>query len=217
MCLDIAAVMPCQIEICVVGHVDQGFPVTCHVVIDPESVVIGDCVCHLDFSVSGKSHSPVLVIDRKHDTVILYFRVPYSLVIPLVSVAVEVVGAVVHRKLVLYTVDGKACIVDAVCARSDRCPEEAAVFEIALHAVKSEHDIRCLPCLVRHEESDEDRAKVGHFRGNTVVVLDGVQVYFCTVLCFPKAFCCDCHLFSLFSFHFFILYLHVPRYSTSCS
>ncbi len=118
MRLDAARIMPCKVKIGMIGHINQRLFVACHLIRNLKLIILCNSIGYLNILVAGKSHGAVRVRECKHDAVILRRCAPNSLVISLIIIAVKVVGAIVYRKLIGFSVYRKTRIVYAVRAWS---------------------------------------------------------------------------------------------------
>lgn len=62
-------------------------------------------------------------------------------------IAVEVVLPVILRNLIRFSLNGKGCLSNAVCAWSDNRSEKAVIVQIVLTPVKAQYNICQLPSL----------------------------------------------------------------------
>lgn len=94
-----AAVMSIQIEIAMVGQVQNGSPVTDAVIMKLQRIILIQGVGYACFPVSGKSQIAVCVLQRKSDTAVGYGCFPQTLVPSPFFMTVQIVGAVVYIQL----------------------------------------------------------------------------------------------------------------------
>ena len=89
--------------------------------------------------------------------------------------AVQVVGAVVDRKLVLLPSQGKSAPADAVGVAARHRAKAGGLPLIVLDAVAPQHDVPQLSLAVLHPGRDHRRAVVGQADRGSLRVCDGIQ------------------------------------------
>ena len=150
MLLHAAAVMSVQIEICMVGEIKYGFPVTVSVIAEYQFIVVCQGITYRRRFLSGKSHAAVILQHKDH-TVFLYLCLPDTFMVTLCSMAVQVIFTVIDIYPICTTVYLKRSACDSVRAGTDYYPEKARVIQIILCSVKPKHHIRSHTVFVRHK------------------------------------------------------------------
>ena len=106
--------MAVQVEIAVVGQIDDGLLLGDATVVDPDGVFIGEGVGHGNVHSTGVALVAVGAVEAEGDGIfggLLDLPDPEA---PEIQTAVQVVGAVVHRQLVELALQGELALADPV-------------------------------------------------------------------------------------------------------
>jgi hypothetical protein len=141
---DVAAACPSQVEVGVVGQIDDGRFVGRGSIIDAELVVLGEGVVDCDLEPSRIALVAVQadVVQAQPGTVRVEFgRRPPHCFVETHHTAVQVVSIVVACELVRGAVEREPAPGDAVAIPSDEGPEIGVSGEITIEGIESEHHV----------------------------------------------------------------------------
>ena len=173
--LHAAAVVPVQIKVGVVGQVDDRVAVAQRPVEDGQAVLLVEGIFDRDDQIARIALLPVgAEVGKDHALLVGNLPVPQ----PPVKAgrpAVQVVGAVVDRKMVLLPSQGKSAPADAVGVAARHRAKAGGLPLIVLDAVAPQHDVPQLSLAVLHPGRDHRRAVVGQADRGPLRVCDGIQ------------------------------------------
>ncbi len=166
-----------QVEVGVVGHVDDRRSRSRGLVGDVDLVVLGQGVRDIGFHFARE-----IVVTVGGDAEKLHMGgvgldALIHLVLPAGGAAVEAVAEIVLRKLVFHAVQGDLALVDAVRIPADGGAEIRLVVlrEIVGNLVEAEDDVLHVPLVVRDQDGDDAAAEVGDAHFHAVGIGQGVQ------------------------------------------
>jgi len=174
MVKDAAGSLAVQVEVGVVGQVDDRFAVRGGLVVYGQPVVGQQAVGHLHGDVARKALVPVGQHVAEPDGVFGGFGVPNGKMHAFVA-AVQRVGAVVGRQRVHRVADAEPPVGDPVSERPDDRPVVRLVGVVVIVRLgEAEDNVHRFPVFVRDFEADDPRAEIRQPNGH-LVVLQGVQ------------------------------------------
>ena len=164
----------CQVEVTVVGQVEDGVLIADPVVNNVQAVVAVYAIGDGDLGIAGHSLVPIRAGKDKGNGVFgLLFHGPQTLVVT-VGPGVEVVASLIGGKSVAFAADGEGRSRNAVGAAANSSPQAAAAGLISLGCVVTQDHVRGAAGGIRHPEPDQGRAKV-RYLGLNAASGDGVQ------------------------------------------
>ncbi|MPM41369.1 hypothetical protein SDC9_88024 [bioreactor metagenome] len=170
-----AAALTGQIEVRVIGQIDDGVRVRYRKVADGEHVVLGERIDHHDGETAGEVFVPVRAEERKGDGVFFGFRFP-NLFIKAFASAVAAVFKVVCKDLVLHAVERKAGLADAVGDAPDGGAKKHGVLAVLFQRVVTEHNVHQFARAVGYAHALPGCAVVENGSRRAGAVRDGVEM-----------------------------------------
>ncbi len=166
-----------EVEIGVVGHVDDGGRIGSGLVGNLQGVVVREGVGHRGFYGTGEVAVPVRGFAQEFHMMFIGFQDGIYLVLPAVGPAVQAVAVVVLRQLVFHPVQGEAALVDAIGVAADGGAEVRLVVlrEIIGHLVEAQHHVLQFSVFVRNHDGDDAAAEVGDAHLHALGVGEGIQ------------------------------------------
>ena len=158
-----------QIEIRMVGHVDNRRSIGRRLISDDDGIVVGKIISNFRFYISREI---LISIGRVHHK---FERFPVELpgfvhfILPAFRTSVQAVAEIVLRQLYGIAVDDKATVVDAVGITTHRSTEVRRNIHIIIDVIKSQNDIAHFAVTVGNHDRDDTSAEIGnaylHARG----------------------------------------------------
>ena len=170
-----ARVVPRQIEIAMVGEIDDGFPVAHALIENPQTVVVLQQISDADAQIAGEAALPVRAEPEKAHAVRQKLRLPELLVEAEREIAVQIGAVVVVRERIAHTVQREGGAGDPVGMAANGGAEKAAVRLVLREGVVAEHHIPAAAVRAGDEEAHENGAVVGDHGAHAAVVLHAVQ------------------------------------------
>ena len=145
-----------------VGHADDGRSIGGRRVIEPQLVVIGECVGHRGRHVA---RIPVLAVDaqirQSYSRLVLGERERYGIPdypreSPVTAMNV-VLAAIVDRDAILDVVDREPCVGDSVCHASDDCRGRKTP-QVGFQSIGTADHVDGVPVSVRSLDFRHDRS-----------------------------------------------------------
>ena len=161
---NIAGALAGEIEIRVVGEIDDGFLVAGRGISDPQCVRIRQGVDHTHFQISGEAFLAVLAEVGKFQRLAVFGRNNFSGpdgLVEALDAAVQTVFTVVLRERVGFAVERELGVPDAVSVAAHERAEKTLVIHVAVGVVVTENHVRQLAVAIRHLEGDDRSAIVG--------------------------------------------------------
>ena len=193
---DVAVSRAPQIEVAVLGQVDDRVLVRRGFDLQPEFVVVGERVHDVRREGAGKAFLAVRAdVAHRHGGTLrrgLLVRLPDALV-ETARPAVQGVGPVIGRHVVFPAVQRERAPGDAVGIAADERSEKGAALqirgrEVILQPVEAQHHVAELAVAVGHLERDDDAAVIGDAGLAAAGVTQGVDLHGGSFACGSKGF-----------------------------
>ncbi len=133
-------------------------------------VLIRQCIRQPDDFIAGQSDIPVLHAHRKDHAVLRRLRIPYLFRHTKFPIAVQIIGAVIHRHLDLLSFQQKRSVSDPVTVWSDRRAKIIHIHRIRLNRIISHRDI-CFSFVFVRQKKIHDICTISHdFHTHAVLI-----------------------------------------------
>lgn len=174
-----SVVLPGQIEIAVVGQVENGIVIAHSVVCDVQAAFFIQTVGDINGGAAGISLVAIgaFQMERNGGIGIIGHR-PHPGMVE-VGAGMEVVAVLVGRKGILPVTDGERAAFDPVGAAADNGAQEAGSVQVAFRVIIAQSNVGDVAVGIGNEHVYQRRAEISHCRGDAAPG-NGVQKSFFT-------------------------------------
>ena len=173
-----------EVEVTMVGHVDDSLLVGGRRVVDCDDVVVVEGKLDGGLHVAREVHVAVRAVHEEYEFLVAARHNVINFVLPTVWTAVEAVSKVVERELDGLLVADNLALVDAVGIAADgRAEVRGMVYGVGVggHLVKTEDDVLWLAVLVVQYDRNDASTEVCDLNLSTLSVFEGVEASFLAV------------------------------------
>jgi hypothetical protein len=194
---DVAVTLAVEIEICVVGEVDDSRSVRLGGKGEAKLIFLGPLIARNCLEGSRIAHFTILRIIKELYSTLMLTALP-DLVLEAFRTAMKVVRAVVDRKGVFLAVELELAESDAVGISSRHLARAWTVAEIAFRLRISEHHVSQIAVLVRHHDRNDSRSDARKLYVCALLILESIKVNLLTALGLSPKFLHYVHICCVF-------------------
>ena len=162
MIRNVSRIMPIQIEIGMVCHVENRILIAPSCILQLQFIIIRQRIGDLQFLIARESHIPISHLQAEGYGILPFLYIPHAFMASQFLMAVKIIRSVIHIQLIFHPVHRKARICNPVGARSDHCAEKSPVFKIFRQRIVPHHHIRAFTILIRHFQAHQNGTVIHH-------------------------------------------------------
>ena len=207
-----SALMSVQIEIAVIGHINDCIFIRHRLIMDRQRIILIQAVSHVHIQSTRIPLVAVRAVKAECDMVISAVRdLPHPFII-VVKTAVQIVSVIIFIQFVGHTVDHNRRSADPVCVSSHRCSDRISALLISGNIIEPQHHIHRLPAFSFHQDTDQGCAVIADCRRCPRIVFHHIQPGCISVLRLPEVSHCQfLHVSSPFPLFFSASYFFFPN------
>ena len=162
---NLAASLPCKVEVGMVGHICQRRLVTDSAIVNLQGIVLCKFICNRHLEFSRESILAIRADSGKSNGIFVRICILNSpnLLLEAIGAAVKIIVILILVKLVFLSIKGKSGTCDTVSASSYDRTKEAAIYFVLLNIVITKHYICKLPIFVRNAKLHKNGTVIHHF------------------------------------------------------